>query len=284
MRHSWKRRLTTVLMASLAAAAIGVPMAAADIDTTPAWDGNSYIYPFGHDGTRTYGQTITGTGEALTGFTVQMNGPSSVTFQGGVGMWDGSAVSGVLWSGPDQQTTGSGTFEAVSFDLPEGVVLAPGQAYVIYATSLFSSGSGSNVWGSVDGAAYEDGGFVYQNGGSLSSSWDGNWANYDLAFLARFGTPRVVVLPVPARGGYCTVAGNTHPYTGGAIAPGTFVNLAQAQVTSDPSYAGVVPAIYVEGTGLTCDAPPTGYTQRGLAGDDQQVGSGLYPYYAASGK
>ena len=214
-----------------------------------------------------------------------MNGPSSVTFQGGVGTWDGSAVTGVLWSGPDGHTTGAGAFEAVSFDIPEGVVLTPGQAYVIYATSLFSSGSGSNVWGSVAGDTYADGGFVYQNGGSLSSSWDGNWPHADLAFLAWFGVqaPRVVVLPVPARGGYCTVAGNTNPYTGEAIAPGTFVNLAQKQVADDPSYAGVVPAIYVEGTGLTCDAPPTGYTQRGLAGDDQRVGSGLYPYYAAPG-
>jgi hypothetical protein len=60
------------------------------------------------------------------------------------------------------------------------------------------------------------------------------------------------------------------------------VNLEQKQVTSDPSYAGVVPAIYVDGKGLTCDAPPAGYTQHGLAGDDQQVGSGLYPYYTAA--
>ena len=124
----------------------------------------------------------------------------------------------------------------------------------------------------------------HQNGGSLGATWDGNWGGTDLAFQARFGTPvRVVFLPVPARGGYCTVPGNKDPYTGVALAPGTFVTLAQAHVTSDASYAGVVPAIYVEGKGLTCDAPPVGYTQHGLAGDDQKVGSGLYPYYTAPG-
>jgi hypothetical protein len=159
-----------------------------------------------------------------------------------------------------------------------------GQAYVLYATTLNSSGSGTSTWGYVDGGTYAGGNFVFQNGGSLFAGWDGNWAWMDLSFQARFGTARVVFLPVPARGGYCTVAGNTNPFTGAALAPGTFVNLAQEQVTGDPSYAGVVPAIYVEGKGLTCDAPPAGYTQHGLAGDDQKVGSGLYPYYTAPSK
>ncbi|MGA8486812.1 MAG: hypothetical protein WB684_07075, partial [Gaiella sp.] len=268
-------------MTALAAAFVGVSVASADIDTTPAWNGSQPVAPFGPSpNTGTYGQTVTGTGEALTGFTVQINGPSSIAFQGGVGVWDGSKVTSVLWSGPDQQTGGSGGFEPISFELPDGVELAAGQAYVLYATTLNSSGSGSSSWGVVDGGTYAGGEFVFQNGGSLFAGWDGNWAFYDLAFQARFGNlGHVVFLPVPARGGYCTVAGNTDPYTGAALAPGTFVNLAQEQVTSDPSYAGVVPAIYVEGKGLTCDPPPAGYTQHGLAGDDQKVGSGLYPYY-----
>lgn len=284
MRHGWRGWATAALVTALAAAFVGVSAASADIDTTPAWDGSQAVQPFGPTGTPTYGQTVTGTGETLTGFTVQINGPSSITFQGGVGAWDGSKVTGILWSGPDQQTAGSGGFQAISFELPDGVELASGQAYVLYATTLNSSGSGASTWGVVDGATYDGGGFVFQNGGSLFAGWDGNWSWYDLAFQARFGTPiRVVFRPVPARGGYCTVPGNTNPYTGAALTPGTFVNLAQAQVTSDPSYAGVVPAIYVEGKGLTCDAPPAGYTQHGLAGDDQKVGSGLYPYYTAPG-
>lgn len=285
MRLGWRRLATTAVAAAFAAAFVGVSVASADIDTTPAWNGSQAVAPFGYGGsTRTYGQTVTGTGETLTGFTVYINGPSSMTFQGGVGVWDGSAVSGVLWSGPDQQTAGSG-FAPVSFDIPAGLDLASGQAYVLYATTLSSSGSGSSTWGVVDGGTYAAGNFVFQNGGSLSAGWDGNWPFYDLAFQARFGTlVRAVFVPVPARGGYCTVAGNTDPYSGAALAAGTFVNLAQEQVAGDPSYTGVVPAIYVEGKGLTCDAPPAGYTQHGLAGDDQKVGSGLYPYYTAPGK
>lgn len=282
MRHGLRRLATAALVTTIAAAFVGVSVASADIDTTPAWNGSQYVYPFGPSpaGTPTYGQTVTGTGETLAGFTFQINGPSSIVFQGGVGAWDGSKVTAVLWSGPDQQTAGSGGFEPISFDLPDGLELAPGQVYVLYATTLDSSGSGTSVWGLVSGDAYPDGGFVYQNGGSLTSSWDGSWPGNDLAFQARFGTlVRVVLRPVPARGGYCTVVGNTNPYTGAALTPGTFVNLAQEQVTTDPSYAGVVPAIYVEGKGLTCDAPPAGYTQHGLAGDAQKVGSGLYPYF-----
>lgn len=284
MRHGWRRHATIALVAAFAAAFVGVSVASADIDTTPAWDGTQYVYPFGPSpDTGTYGQTVTGTGQTLVGFTFQINGPSSLVFQGGVGEWDGSQVTAVLWSGPDQHTGGSGTFEPVSFDIPDGVNLASGQVYVLYATTLSSSGSGTSTWGLTSDDPYAGGGFVYQNGGSLTSQWDGNWGGTDLAFQARFGTPvRVVFVPLPARGGYCTVAGNTNPFTGEALVPGTFVNLEQKQVTSDPSYAGVVPAIYVEGTGLTCDAPPAGYTQHGLAGDDQHVGSGLYPYYTAA--
>jgi hypothetical protein len=83
--------------------------------------------------------------------------------------------------------------------------------------------------------------------------------------------------------GYCTVAGNTNPSTGAALAPGTFVNLALGQPDADPHYTGAVPAVYVEGKGITCDSPPAGYTQQGFAGNAQHVPSGVYPYYVPPG-
>ena len=287
-QHGWKSRLWS-LAALAAMAAVGAPMASADIDTTPAWNGVDSISSFGYQGaTPTYGQTLTGTGETLGAFSVFINVPESATFQGGVGTWDGSAVSGVLWSGPDQNTSGSGVLEQVSFVIPDGVALVAGQAYVIYATSLFSEGSGSGSWGFVwEADPYADGTMVWQNGGALGSAWDGNYEGLgDLAFIATFRptTQAVAFVPMPARGGYCTVVGNTNPYTGAAIPPGTFVDLAQAQVVSDPSYAGVMPARYVEGVGLTCDAPPAGFTQQGFAGETQRVGEGVYPYYTSAGK
>jgi hypothetical protein len=286
-QHGLARRAWGILATLVVALAVGVPVASADdIDTTPAWDGVASINEFGHEwATPTYGQTITGTGDSLASFTVYLNVPGTVTFQGGVGVWDGSAVSSVLWTSPDSNTTGSGSQEPVTFQIPDGVTLAPGQVYVIYASTLDSAGSGTGNWGFLWSNGYDGGKMVWQNGESLGAPWDGNpeW-DYDLAFIATFLAARQapVFVPMPVRGGYCTVAGNTNPFTGAPLAPGTFVDLRQEQVLSDPSYKGVVPAIYVDGVGLTCDAPPAGFTQQGLAGEKQQVGGGMYPYYTKS--
>ena len=82
-----------------------------------------------------------------------------------------------------------------------------------------------------------------------------------------------------SRGGYCTVAGNTSPSTGAALAPGSFVDLVNGQADSDPNFKGALPANYLEGVGITCDTRP-GYTKTG-----QKVGygglgdPGSYDYY-----
>jgi hypothetical protein len=81
----------------------------------------------------------------------------------------------------------------------------------------------------------------------------------------------------PSRAGYCSVAGNTHP-DGTTIPPGTFLDLQLGQPDWDPHYAGAQPAIYVEGKGITCDPPPTGYTQGGLYPGGDAV-AGFYPYW-----
>ena len=81
------------------------------------------------------------------------------------------------------------------------------------------------------------------------------------------------------RGAYCTVAGNTSD-SGVPIASGTFVNLDDGQVYTDPHYAGATPAIFVQGEGLTCGAPPAGYTQQGDATSAMEVDSNTYPFYA----
>jgi len=87
--------------------------------------------------------------------------------------------------------------------------------------------------------------------------------------------------PAPSRLAACSVAGNKNPVTGEPIAPGTFLDLYASQVASDPHYAGATPPLFVEGIGLTCKAPPPGYELEGFAGDEQRVGSGYYPYWAA---
>jgi len=94
------------------------------------------------------------------------------------------------------------------------------------------------------------------------------------------GTLTVVdTTPGPSRAGYCAAAGNTNPTTGAAIPAGAFINLLPDQPTVDPHYKGATPAIYVDGTGITCDPPPAGYAVSGYAGDAQHVAGNLYPYY-----
>lgn len=82
-----------------------------------------------------------------------------------------------------------------------------------------------------------------------------------------------------ARGAYCTVAGNTTD-SGLPLFPGTFVNLDDGQALTDPNYKGATPANFIEGIGLTCSAPPAGYSQHGYATADMNVDANTYPYYS----
>jgi len=68
----------------------------------------------------------------------------------------------------------------------------------------------------------------------------------------------------------------------GPIARGTFLNLRTDQPARDAHYTGATLARFVEGKGLTCDAPPAGFVQSGLAGDAQHVPEGLYAYYKSA--
>ena len=92
-----------------------------------------------------------------------------------------------------------------------------------------------------------------------------------MARLDRSRTPRAA----------CAASGHTTP-SGSAITPGAFLELRPGQPAKDAHYAGATIARFVQGTGLTCDAAPAGYVQKGLAGDAQHVPDGLYPYFAAA--
>jgi hypothetical protein len=81
----------------------------------------------------------------------------------------------------------------------------------------------------------------------------------------------------PDRGGYCL--------------NGKFLNLVLGQPDTDPLYKGAVPALYVQGVGITCDVPGNGYAlQRAvLVGPDGlplpdglTSPSVIYPYFAKS--
>jgi hypothetical protein len=98
----------------------------------------------------------------------------------------------------------------------------------------------------------------------------------DLLFSAQFSNHPVT----SERGGYCSVAGNTNA-DGSPLAPGTFLNLAAGQASSDPRYKGAVPAVYFKGIGISCDNPPPGYSDSGAKVNSGGVVSadGLYEYW-----
>ena len=81
------------------------------------------------------------------------------------------------------------------------------------------------------------------------------------------------------RSGYCAVAGNTYAFTGAAIPPGTFLNLAGGQPDTDPHYTGALPANYLQGLGISCDVP-AGYVKTDeLVGYFGSGDPGGYIYY-----
>jgi hypothetical protein len=78
--------------------------------------------------------------------------------------------------------------------------------------------------------------------------------------------------------GYCSVSGNTRP-DGSEIPAGTFLTLIANQPRTDPHYSGAYPAIFVQGIGITCSAPPAGYVQDGFAPESLHVPGNVYAYW-----
>jgi hypothetical protein len=84
------------------------------------------------------------------------------------------------------------------------------------------------------------------------------------------------------RAGYCSVAGDTW-VDGTPIPVGSFLDLRANQPEADPHYAGATTAIYLEGAGLSCDAPP-GYRATGDTVGYGGFGSaGPFAYYRRTG-
>lgn len=81
-----------------------------------------------------------------------------------------------------------------------------------------------------------------------------------------------------ARVGYCSVPGNLAA-DGTPLQPGTFLDLIIGEPESNGHYSGAASANFVEGMGLTCSSPPSGYVRDGFAGEANQVTAGIYPYY-----
>jgi outer membrane autotransporter protein len=195
-----RARETVAVAALLTAACVDNGALAQNIDTTPQWNGTTFISSWGMPNTATYGQTITPTGlgqSRLTGFTFELFQQSGTPpqYQAFVFQWD--ATNNRI-TGPALFTSGiltapaGAAFVAVNIPTPGGVALNPGTQYVL----MFTTSSVSQVntsayrWGALtNNTTYPGGQFVFNNNGtnfgSLSTT---NWSFIaeDLAFIATF--------------------------------------------------------------------------------------------------
>ena len=144
----------------------------------------------------------------------------------------------------------------VDFVFPSPASLSAGITYAITASEV-NAGTHEHVWWA---GANSD---TYTGGGPFDSSFT---PSGDLAFQTSMIPAVSPTANAPGRAGYCL--------------GGTFVNLVFDQPNGDVQYAGMTPAIFVRGVGITCGQAPAGYAQDGFAGDAQHVPEGLYPYYA----
>lgn len=166
------------------------------IETITGWDGTSEVLSFTDPSstTQTYGQTITipTFQTVLTSFTFEIKLPSSVTFAGYVYAWDGAEATGpALFTSAPTNTTGSGNFEAITFNTGS-LNLQAGTQYVLFASStgLTSSAPGSGSFGFNVSNPYANGLYVFTNQTTSASwtttAWTQNWngPGSDLAFRA----------------------------------------------------------------------------------------------------
>lgn len=181
----------------------GQLQASTTIDTTPYWNGSTFISSFGYPNSSTYGQVITAptnTDTVLQSFSFHMNLPATCTFNGYVYAWDGTKATGTaLYKSSTMATLGSGSFEKIVFKT-EGITLIPGNQYVLFASVSEDTGSGVGKWGSVGTQdAYLGTGdtFVYLNNTTDTAQWTTvAWGTIaqDLAFTATFVTPTRKIL------------------------------------------------------------------------------------------
>ena len=189
----------------LLALSAGEAFAFTQIDTMTGWNGTDTIQPFGIANTATYGQVVTAPpGETtLSSFSFEMNIPATVAFRGEVYAWDGvnSRASGAaLYESAPMQTAGTG-FQVITFTIPAGVPVVPGQQYVIFATNTRDQAghSGSGPWAARYTDVYPGGTFVYLNNGTDPTQWTtvpwSAFSSFDGAFRATFGGAAPVPTP-----------------------------------------------------------------------------------------
>lgn len=193
-------RLKQSLIA-LALATLGAPAFAQNIDTTPQWNGTTFISSWGVPNTATYGQTFvpTGTQFALNNFTfyLQQQSGTAPQFQAYVYEWNTatSRITGNAVFASGVMTAPSGaTYSAVTVNTG-GVALQPGKTYVLFLTTSTITGQASATYryGSLgNNTAIPNGQFVFfNNGTNFGQLSTGAWSfiGQDLATIMQFTPP-----------------------------------------------------------------------------------------------
>jgi hypothetical protein len=148
----------------------------------------------------------------------------------------------------------TGAAQALEATFPTPATVSAGTAYAIVLSENAPSGDVHYPWSSFTTNPYAGGGAYRDTGSGFAAlaATDFYFQTYVLAATSSAGE---------ARAGYCLA--------------GIFVDLVLGQPDADPARAGATPAIFVAGEGITCDAPPAGYTRQGFAGANLHVPEGL---------
>jgi PEP-CTERM motif len=162
--------------------------ASADVVLSNAPTGTT-ISAFGRPDTQTYGEVFTApvTGE-LTSFSLFLSSTSVGNIIGGIGVWNGSGVSSVLYTSSQVASALTNTFS------PDVTVLA-GQEYVAFLSTNGVSGPDAITSMPVGNSVTGLNGFVYNNsvccggGGTYANEiWNGSIPFLDAEFSATFTT------------------------------------------------------------------------------------------------
>lgn len=228
MRRAQRYSLATAVAAAVSLGLWSGQASATTFDTTPSWDGSSFISPFGNGATSTYGQTFVAPSDSvLQNFTFYLEalfGP--VQFQAQVYNWSGSLTGG---NGP-QGATGAPLYTSapitldplatpafVPVTISPDVALTPGDNYVVLLTisgpdpTDFTNTTGNADFGDIMSHVANDGGGgfnFYNNGSTYAELNNGDWDDFsdfgDLAWIANFSSGGAAV---PEPGSAALLAG-----------------------------------------------------------------------------
>lgn len=181
----------TFAAATLALAALATPAFAVDIDNTSG--GVAFnIQPFGAPDTATYGQTFVAGGSTLTSFSLYLNGrtsgDSALDLTGYIGSWDGTKLSGLLYTSAVRTVNDTGLTE-LAFGTGSVAVTA-GATYVAFLSVSDLPAQAESLFFMPAANGNIAGGFVYQNNGltfgNLSTVDWNSFGATDVLFKATF--------------------------------------------------------------------------------------------------